>query len=301
MGWPWELDILTLVFVVIALAAPYFIFSEHTASATIDNPATSQLNEQAYMLWAIGICVLFVMHLALAGSMSDTLSTPFLHLVAPLVFALLAYYRIHAVSSDLGNVTPVNGSLSQVAMLVGSTLAVSLLIAKLRTVRHLLRFRDVTWDKIERSTFDSSFFELITQFRPLIYTPRLYRACSEGILVQGWFYTIAMPFEMIQSISAVRTMNISSDGDYYATNTHNLIRFELLDRNKPIFISPENRDDFIHYCAHHVARIRPPANRASRPGTMSGLYGRHTQSGGTRAGHTHAGGTQAGVPPTTHG
>lgn len=297
LGWPWELDLLALVFVVVSLIGPYLIYSEHFASRTTLNPVAAHINEQTYILWAIGICVLFAMHLALAGSLLDNLSTPFLHLLAPLVFALLAYYRIFAVSHDMGDVTPVNGSAAQIVLTAGGALFASLLLARFRMMRHRMRFRETVWDKTEASAFDSSFFELIIQFRPLVYPPRRYRASQEGILVEGWFYTFAMPFEMIQSISAVRTMNIATDGDYYATNTKNLVRFELLDRSKPIFISPDNREEFIQYCAHHVARIRPPG---TKHGTMSGLYARHTHAGGTGGGSAKAGGTQSGTTPTPH-
>ncbi len=294
-GWPFELDALALAFVLLALIVPYSIFMDQVATATLDNPVASKLQEQTNILWAIGICVLFVMHLALAGASMDTLSTPFLHLLSPLFFGLLAYFRIFAVSNDAGRTNFfITGSAGQVALLFVVGLIATFLVARLRMARHLMRFRNTVWDKVEKSSFDSSYFELIAQFRPLVYPPRNYRASEAGILVEGWFYTIVIPFEMVQSISAVRTMGFSAAGNYYATNTKSLVRLELLDNGKPIFISPDHREEFIQYCAHHIARLRPSAHH-SRHGTSPGISTHSsTYSGIPRATDTRA---EGGNPP----
>lgn len=280
-GWPWELDILALIFLVIALAVPYAIFSGQTADPSLSiNPAEQKLKEQTYMLWSIGICLLYVMHLALAGARLETLSTPFIHLLSPMVFALLAYFRIYTVATDMEQSTMVTGEPAQIALLIAGVFVLTFVVARLRMARYLHRFRDVQWDLLCASRYDASYLELITQFRPLVYPPRRYRVCENGILVEGWFYTIAIPFEMVQTINPVRTMGIAAAGNYYASNTGALVRFELLDSGKPIFISPDNRDEFIQYCARHVARMRPSANHQSRHGgTSPGTSARHTHAG----------------------
>lgn len=287
-GWPWELDILALVFVIIALAVPLALSGAGSTPAAdvepVVNPATSVLKEQQSMLWAVGIVVLFVMHLAVAGASLETISTPFIHLVSPMAFALIAYYRVFTVTRETAKATIVTGSPLQIAVLILAVAAATLLVARIRMARYLLRFRDVKWDVVTPAKYDSSYFELITQFEPLIYPPRSYRACDQGLLIEGWFYIMSVPFEMVQSINAVNTFGFASNGKYHASSKRGLIRMELLDNSEPLFISPQNRDEMLQYCAHHVTRIRPTSAKA---GTKSG--GRSTTHGGgdAPARHTH--------------
>lgn len=284
-GWPWELDFLALVFLIIGLVVPYLIFTDATTAST--NQAASALNEQRHVLWAIGIVVLFVMHLAVAGASLETISTPFIHLLTPLGFALIAYYRTYSVAREVGKATIATGSILQIIVLVLAVLLATLLVARIRMARYLLRFRDVKWDVISPSRYDGSYLELIAQVRPLLYPPRQFRATSEGLLIEGWFYIMPVPFDMVQSITAVNSFGFDTNGSYYASSAGSLIRMELLDSSEPIFISPANRDEFLQYCAHHVTRLRPP--KATK--TQGGTHG--TRGANDHARHTHAGGGTA--------
>lgn len=268
-GWPWELDILAIVFVVISLVVPYLIFSDASATAS-SNQAAFTLNEQRHVLWAIGIVVLFVMHLAVAGASLETISTPFIHIVTPVGFALIAYYRTFSVAREVGKSTLATGSILQIVVLVLAVFLATLLVARIRMARYFLRFRDVKWDIISPSRYDGSYLELMSQLRPLIYPPRLLRATTEGMLIEGWFYIMPVPFAMVQSITAVNSFGYASSGTYYASSTSHLIRLELLDSSEPIFVSPAQRDEFLQYCAHHVARLRPAKGAKTRPGTHGG-------------------------------
>lgn len=282
-GWPWELDALTLVFVIIALAVPYLLSTGHAdiTPGTDANPATAVLQEQRSVLWAIGIVVLFVMHLAVAGASLETISTPFIHLISPMAFALIAYYRVYTVAHDTGKAAVVNGSALQLTILVLAVAVTTLLVARIRMARYLLRFNDVKWDIISKARYDASYFELMAELRPLIYPPRFYRASEEGLLVEGWFYIMPVPFEMVQSLTALNTAGIATSGKYHASNTHSLMRMELLDNSQPLFISPENRNEFLQYCVNHVMRLRPHLAAKTRPGTHA--------NGDTHARHTHNG------------
>ena len=282
-GWPFELDLLALLFLLAAVLIPFSLFNGYSPEVNADtNLAVAKLKEQTYILWSIGICVLFVMHLALAGANMEIISTPFLHLVSPMVFALLAYFRVHSVASDIGQpVWYATGEPKQIVLLALGVFFLTFLAARLRMLRYLLRFRDTRWDLVLKSSYDSSYLELIAQFRPLVYPPRRYRACEEGFIVEGFFYIIAIPFAMVQTINPVRNVGFSSAGNYYASNTQSMVRLELLDSGKPIFISPDQRDEFIQYCARHVARTRPAS---TRQGTYTG-------------GATHAGAAKPTHPP----
>lgn len=285
-GWPWELDLLSLIFVIIALAVPYYIFGSGTG-----DDVHRTLQEQRHVLWAIGIGVLFVMHLALTGATLETISTPFLHLFSPVGFAVLAYYRTHAVLKDLGQTDLITGSAGQYALLIASVFVITLVVARIRMARYLFRFRNIQWDIVSKSRYDSSYLQLITEFQPLVYPPRVLRACNEGILIEGWFYLMALPFEMFQGLAPASGIRHASNGRYLASSTRSLIRVELLDNAEPLYISPANRNEFLNYCAQHVAHLRPHAtNHRTHPGETGHGTGHGTASGtahGTARGTAH--------------
>lgn len=273
-GWPWELDLLSLIFVITALAVPYVYFSE-----VAGDMATRALYEQHHVLWSIGIAVLFIMHLAIGGATLEMISTPVLHLISPTAFALIAYYRSHTIFVQANKQTWMDGHPLQYILVGLTAIALTMIIARIRTIRFLHRFRDVQWDIEQKAPYDASYWKLITEFEPLVYPPRWYRACNEGILIEGWFYVMAIPFEMFQSLTPAAGMRHATNGRYLASTTRNMIRIELLDNAEPLYISPANRQEFLAYCASHVARARPHAHSAK----------------GTQAGATHA------PPPTAHG
>lgn len=283
-GWPWELDLLSLIFVIAALAVPYVYFGEAAGDA-----ATLALREQQHVLWAIGIVVLFIMHLAIGGATLEMISTPVLHLISPTAFALIAYYRSHTVFVQANKQTWMDGSPLQYILVGLGAIVLTLIIARIRTVRFLHKFRDVQWDIKHKAPYDSTYWQLITEFEPLVYPPRSYRACNDGILIEGWFYVMPIPFEMFQSLTAAAGMRHTTNGRYLASTAHNMIRIELLDNAEPLYISPENRQEFLAYCASHVARLRPQSHSAkgTQPGTAHGtskgtFYGHRTEHG-TRA------------------
>lgn len=281
-GWPWEMDLLCLVFVVIALAAPYYYFTASTGEEI-----TRTLMEQRHVLWAIGITVLFVMHLAVSGTTLETISTPFLHLLSPMAFAVLAYYRTFSTIQQTAHSSPLNGSALQYALVAVSVLILSLVMARIRMARQLLRFRDIKWDLVCKSPYDRTYFQLITEFQPLVYPPRLVRACSEGVLIEGWYYLMPLPFSMFQGLAPVAGIRHAANGRYIASSTRNLVRIELLDNAEPLYISLENRAEFLNYCARHIAHLRahttgsPNRTRDTASGTHAGAA-RGTASGTSR-------------------
>lgn len=275
-GWPWELDALSFVFVIAALAIPYVLFGQSSG-----DEVTLTLREQHHVLWAIGIFVLFVIQLAIGGGTLEMISTPFLHLIAPTVFAVIAYFRIHTVLEETGIKTWVSGSALQYILFAIGALALTLIIARIRTLRFLRKFRDFHWEISQKAPYDKTYWSLIAEFEPLVYPPRAYRACNEGILIEGWFYMMAIPFEMFQSLTPAAGMRHASSGRYLASSTRNMIRIELLDNAQPLYISPANRSEFIAYCASHFARIR--AHGSTAKGTHAGTT-RGTHTGATARG-----------------
>ena len=288
-GWPWELDLVTLAFLVIGVLIPYNIFTSHIADSSLAaNQAVAKLKEQTYILWSIGLCLLYIMHLALSRTGDDSLSIPVVQLISPMLFACLAYYRIHTVSHDMQQPTMLTGGFGQIALLLVVVMLITFIVARLRLARHLHRFRDTQWDLECSASFDSSYFSLLAEFRPLVYPPRRYRVCDQGLLIEGWFYSVVVPFSSVQSASTVRASAIAAAGHYYASNTANLVRLELTDSPLPLFISPEGRDEVVHYITQHTTHMRPSQHHRSRHGTHPGVTARDTHPG-LSARATHAG------------
>jgi hypothetical protein len=258
-GWPWELDLLSAVFVIIALTVPFIYFGRDAA-----DEVASVLREQQHVLWAIGIVVLFLMHLVLGVSTFEFITTPFLHLISPVVFALIAYFRAHTIFIEAKIQTPFSGSFGQYAGVAASVFLIALLVARIRKARFMRRFRDIKWDLVHKAPYDGTYWQLLTEFQPLVYPPRTYRACNDGILIEGWFYAMAIPFEMFQSLTAASGLRHATNGRYFASTTRTMIRIELLDNAEPVYISPENRQQFLAYCANHVARLRPQSGHSAR-------------------------------------
>lgn len=304
-GWPWELDLLSLVFVGVALIVPYIYFQMSS-----EDEITMALREQRHTLWAIGIVLLFILQIIIGGASLELISTPILHLVAPTLFALLAYYRSFTALQEANLTQVINGSVFQYFLVSIAAIALTAVMARIRTLRYLSHYRNVEWEIVQKAPYDSTYWSLITEFEPLVYPPRYYRACKDGILIESWFFIMAIPFTAFQSLSAAAGMRHTTNGRYIASSAKSLIRIELLDNAEPLFISPADRQQFLAYCAMHVARLRPTSTTARAPshGTHSGTArGTHagtakeTQAGtarGTRAGTARA--THSGTARATH-
>lgn len=272
-SWPWELELITLIFVLAALLIPFYFNQQASSAATAAavrplavngaSPGHSLLSTQIGFLWAALVVALYVLHIAFSAIEVNRVTASPHHLLGPCIFAIIAYYRIDAVP-NLQNteLNMIDGSVTQVAALLVSVALVTSILARLRTARYLSRFDDVQWDITSRALYDSSYANLLMQLRPLLYAPRRYRACTSGILVEGWFYAMPLGFTDIHGLSIVNSANSLNAGNYYASSSHHLVRVELHDSLKPTFISPENREEFVRYCIQFIAR-RKASHRAS--------------------------------------
>jgi len=265
---PWELELITLIFVLAALVIPFYFTTEVSAQSFQEIQKASNgnvvqfgqgsLNTQFGFLWALGILGLYIFHIALSATEVNRVTASPHHLLAPCVFAFIAYHRIDAIPNLQDTaLSMIDGSIAQIAALVTVIALITSILSRLRTYRYLTGFDEVQWDVISKSLFDSSYFQLILQMRPLLYAPRRYRACSEGILVEGWFYAMPIGFDDIHALSIVNSGSSLNTGLFYASSARHLIRIELHDSLKPTYISPDNREEFARYCVQHIARKRP--------------------------------------------
>lgn len=288
-GWPWELECIAIATMLLSVFFPAIfdamgidrtpsLIDEATGVSVNGNP----LAEQQQIVLSFGLVALYLIHLVIAATTFSHLTTPITHMITPLVFSGAAYVRASAyVEANRLEVAFFNGSTGNLILLILGVLVLCLVAARVRMARYLLLFRDEEWDLRTPTVFDSSFWSIISQWRPLIYMPRNYRACANGILVEGWFYIMPVPFEVFHTVTPIANVSMSVTGSYYATTARSLIRIELLDSTVPMFISPRHRDTFLQYCQKHIERRK--ASRGSTPrGTRAG-----TVAGATRPGTHH--------------
>lgn len=264
---------LALVFVVTAIAVPYYV-----QSLQAPEPAQLSLMDKAELarggppatwmdsgefFWGVILVGLYLAHLAMASASVDFMSTPFTHLFSPLVFSMVTYYRLYHLEKDVSLTTPiVNGTPLEIVVWVLGVLVITYLVARIRMARLMLNFRDIDWALSTPTVFDSSYGQMLLQVRPLIYPPRVYRACEKGILIEGWFYAMAVPFDSIHAVDAVQGAAFTSQGYCLATSMRNMLRIQVSEKTEPILISPRDRNTFLHYCQQHIAAKVP----VHRPG-----------------------------------
>lgn len=271
------MELLALIFVIVAIAIPAYLqtvqapdpeqltLMERARMDQRTNVATWQ--EVRWFFWGLTVVGLYVIHLLIAGASLDFLSTPFTYLFAPLIFSMITYYRLYQISHEAkGTAHVVSGSLLEIIAWIVGVMVITLLVARIRMARHMMKFRDVRWDVVQSSPFDGTFLELCAHFQPLVYPPRRYRLCDEGILIEGWFYVMPLSFESIQAMDAARSASSMTAGEFLATSAHNLVRMRIIDQVDPLYISPADPATFLSYCepriaARHAAAMSDTAGR----------------------------------------
>lgn len=264
-GWPWELELLALVFVITALAIPFWLNVQQTPdpsemslyelSQMERRSDTATFEDQKSFFWAVAIVGLYVVHLLMAYSAIDMISTSFTHLFSPLVFSMITYFRLLGLEDKGASAHIVSGKPLEAAFWFMGVLLITMLVARIRMARHMLRFKQIEWDVVSPSRFDGTFLsDLAVTFRPLVYPPRAFRACEEGILIEGWLYILPLSFNAVQSVESVKRASYTSSAQFYATSTKTLVRIQLTESKVPIFISPADRDQFIAYCNRRLSR-----------------------------------------------
>lgn len=296
-GYPWELELITLCFFVASLFVPYYFhhygvhesISEMTRNgATALEVGRDSLSTQFGFLLALGIVALYMFHFAFAFMDAGKITTTPLNLLSPCAFAAIAYYRISQTRGlENSALSFIDGSTGQIVLLVIIVGLITSVLARLRTYRYMLNFDSTKWDIITPSPYDGTYFQLIAQMHPLLYAPRRYLASDEGIVIEGWFYAKPISFSRIHSLSRIASSGIMNNGIYFASSSHNLVRLELHESTKATYISPRDRDEFVRYCAQHIAR-RTPTHHASP-----------TRHGTARASDTHGSGSKGGTAKGT--
>lgn len=280
-GWPWELELLAFIFVVIAIVVPIYLehMQDPEPQQQLSLLARAQLEKQQDVFtWnklqgffiALMLIGLYVAHLLIAGASIDFISTPFTHLFSPIVFAMITYYRLYQISmSSSSTTTIVSGNPVEIILWILGVLIITFMVARIRMARHMLNFRSIDWEISTPTQFDGTYFELLSHFQPLVYPPRMYRACQDGILIEGWFYVMPLPFDIIQSMDATRGASVTSAGYYLATSSKAMLRLRIVDKTEPILISPKDRTNFLRFCEQHIAARKPITHAGDQPATAA--------------------------------
>ncbi len=269
-GWPWELELFALIFVALAVFVPLGIHATQQAPVSrslVEAVSTRAWLDKGLVFWSVGIIGVYLVHLILARTDTRLLTASFPHMFAPLFFAMVAYARIYVTARDHGiPFAFARGAVAQMGALALAVIFMTLLLARLQVARYMMKLRDVKWDVSTPARWDVSSWRVLAQIKPLVYAPQYYRAGEKGILVEGWFYVMAVPFRLFHSIGAVTQVSLATAGDFFVSSMRSLVRLELTERTNPIFLSPDNRDEFLKYCSNHVQRLK----RGTAPGVRTG-------------------------------
>lgn len=257
-SWPWELEIITIFFLLIALLLPLYI--EYTTpvvpideltlteQARLEQPYTDTvkaLGQQKNMVVGLSIAGAYIGYLVLALLSNRMISTSFLHLIAPVVFAVVAYFRLKTYNQGTeANTQMLVGTWWEPIVWFGGTFLLCILIALLRKKRHLGYFQEEEWIETMPNRKGKGSISPGSLFAWL-YPVNSLRISENGILVEGHLYILPLSFRKIKSIVHKRTVSMTSSDYNLATRKRDLVRVQLTSMEIPYILSPQDPDRFI--------------------------------------------------------
>lgn len=194
--------------------------------------------------------VLYVGHVLWAYSTTEYITLSASHLLAPTLFAGGAFVRMYQHSSLIGYVEHLFPRPAlQATLLLFGVQAITLLIARHRMLRVWRRFRGMDWDLVMKTRRDRSWLTLmLARIQPAFYPPHSFRACPEGIVVEGFTFAMPVAFREIERVYPVGTASLSSPGTYLASSATRLVAVKLYEEDDPFLLSPDNPERFCAYC-----------------------------------------------------
>jgi hypothetical protein len=278
-GWPWELELLSLMIVAIAIFLPFTLPAHYRVILEI--PEGHQGFRQVFEIWNTGygyvwmllIAGIYFMHWVSNYLVIEYITTPFSQLFAPLLFAALAYGRLYTFYRNLPPATRlISGTPLEAITWFAVVMLASLLIARYRTIKHLRQFKNTHWDvSLPPASSRGQWLRLIWRVHPLFYRPRCYHAGSHGLLIEGWTYLLPIHYSGIEAFTPIVHDSPTMSGFFTATSAHNLIRIQLFNRPVPIFISPQHPNLLWRYCqqlmhgGQNKHRHHKPRNTTAAP------------------------------------
>lgn len=270
-GLPWELEVLTLLLVAASFVLPLFLFPDVATEQEALMPEDFTPN-MLNILWLFAIIGTYFAHIAGISTQVTYCTTPPNNFFAPLFFGLLCYGNLYYLAKErdivLSGVTGEWHQLIGYPMLIFGT---CLLLARLRTLRHLHRFRNVTWKLTSLPQLDRSFiFDLGRAILPIFYLPRRYRFSEEGILVEGFHYLYAISFRSIESVEPAVQFSSLTSATYYSGSSKHTIQIQANDHPTPIMISPQDIEESLAFCEQHALEQLVVSKHKSRSTSKAG-------------------------------
>jgi len=269
-GWPWELEIPCILLALAALLVPLMLpdYAPPVLAEDIPMVESARLarqvdwreswREQKDLTWGICIVAFYGLFHLLARGSHKRVSTPLVHLFAPIILTYILYGRLmDRVAPGSPGQPLVQGSATSLLIILLAGLGFGFVVARVRMAKYMLRVRDLAWDVNTPTVIDRTYFSLIVCLWPVFYPPRTYRTFTEGILVEGWLYVTPIPFSALKSVERVLKGAALSRGYFLATSRNRLVRLQLKDHAKPFYLSPRNAAYFVTYCQRHLASLRP--------------------------------------------
>ncbi len=269
VAWPWELEILVLLFVGLALlfSLGCCLYPKNTAGLPLITQADMIRRAMRHQpdlpnpFWTLSICGLYLLHILVARRSSRFLSSSLSHLVSPAIFAVIVHNRLYAFSEKTGvALISVSNTVFDTSLWLIGALVLTAVFVRFNLARILLGFKDCDWVYTTTSQLDRTFFKLIYRLTPLLYFPRLIRICPDGILIEGWFYIMPISFQDIRILDTVRGTAFAASSFCLATSLNSLARIETTDKSRPVLISPRHSEVFLRYCRQFTYPASPGAD-----------------------------------------
>ena len=181
----------------------------------------------------------------------------------PTFFMGVLYYRLSKLLVDANTQQSlVTGNLLEGSVWILLVLAFTFIVARVRTARFMLFFKDVEWAFSTPAKADRTFFSLAQYLTPIFYPPRAYHVFSDGIVVEGYLYAFAMPFSEIQTVERIHPRAHLTEGFFLACSRRKLIRLKYRSSHVSIYISPREPEVVIDYLKLRLVAHLPEITRA---------------------------------------
>jgi hypothetical protein len=223
-----------------------------------DTSPASRIFNRREMPWLMISGLLFFAYLVSPNPFIEMVTLPLYDLFAPFVFSIILYIRLTGAVRVAGTSFRFirGGALDAVLWLLGTCVLVAAALA-INVTRNRLRWRKVKFDITSPTLRDKTFRRLLLNLYPLVYYPRSFRICADGVLVCGLHYLMAIPFTAVEKVSLERnpaTDILIGSSAFLATSTKRLIRLNIKGARKPVYITPKKHAAFMMYI--RIARSR---------------------------------------------
>lgn len=266
-GWPWELEVLIFLAYLATVLVP-MLFPDRplpelkgvflgAREDAVQEFRYGVWQQQEDLNWFLILTLFYMIHLVTGWHSARQFSTPLVHMITPTLMIMALYYRLLTQPVVPGKERIlISGTPWEAATWVLGSVALTLVLARVRMRRYMLNFRRVTWDLTTPTRRDSTIWRLAPLITPIIYPLRQYHLFSEGMVVEGWFYSLSIPFHSLKSARVRQAGERIVSGLVLATSLHHMVELTLKDREMHMLLSPVDHEEFVRYIQKRLAGHR---------------------------------------------